>query len=61
MGDPLYNFSQSFDPSVNIALSNGQYTDMKKFLTNLRNHWSDFEMISHKCSFSDPFQKLFSK
>ena len=31
------------------------YTDMKKFLKNffLRNHWSDFDMISQECSFSD--------
>ena len=29
------------------------YTDMKKFLKNfvLRNHWSDFEIISQKSGF----------
>ena len=36
---------------------------MKKFLKNnlLRNRWSDFEIISQKCSLCDPFQKLFAK
>ena len=35
------------------------YRDMKKFLKNLllRNRWSDFEIISQKCSLGDPFQK----
>ena len=39
------------------------YMDMKKFLKNLllRNHWSDFEIISQECSLGDPFQKLFAK
>ena len=27
----------------------------------LRNHWSDFEIISKKCSLGDPFQKFFTK
>ena len=44
-----------------MALVNGgflHYMDMKKFLKNLllRNHWSDFEVISQECSFGDPFQ-----
>ena len=39
-----------------MALVNGgflHYTDMKKFLKNLRrrNHWSDFEIISQKSGF----------
>ena len=42
--------SQNFDPSINMALVNGgflHYTDMKKFFKkNLRNCWSDFEIIS---------------
>ena len=35
------------------------YRDMKKFLKNLllRNYWSDFEIISQKCSLGDPFQR----
>ena len=37
------------------------YTDMNKFLKNLWNYWSDFEIMSKKCSLSDPFQKLFAK
>ena len=48
-----------------MALMNGgffHYMDMKKFLKNLlRNHWSDFEIISQECSLGDPFQKLFAK
>ena len=39
-----------------MPLVNGDfllYTDMKKFLKNLvlRNHWSDFEIISQESSF----------
>ena len=39
-----------------MALVNGgflKYTDMKKFLKNLvlRNHWSDFEIISQESGF----------
>ena len=46
-----------------MALVNGgflHYVDMKKFLKNLllRNHWSDFQIISQECSLGDPFQKL---
>ena len=45
-----------------MALVNGgflHYMDMNKFLKNLlRNHWSDFEIISQECSLVDPFQKL---
>ena len=33
------------------------YMDMKKFLKNLlRNHWTDFEIISQECSVCDPFK-----
>ena len=46
-----------------MALENGyflHYTEIKKFLKNLlRNRWSDFEIISQKCSLSDLSQKLF--
>ena len=57
---------QSFDPSINMAVVNGgflHYTDVKKLLKSLplRNHWSDFEIISYKCPLSYPFQKLFTK
>ena len=39
------------------------YMEMKKFLNILLlwNPWSDFEIISQKCSLSDPFQKVFAK
>ena len=39
------------------------YTNMNKFLKNslLWNYWSDFEIVSLKCSLSDPFQKLLAK
>ena len=43
-----------------MALVNGgflHYTDMKKFMKNLRNRWSDFEIISQECFLDDPFQK----
>ena len=58
------NYLQNFDPSINMALVNGgflHYTDMKKFLKNLQNHWSDLEIISQKCSLSDLSQKLLAK
>ena len=60
------NCLQNFYPSINMALVNGgflHYMDMKKFLKNLllRNCWSDFEIISQKCSLGDPFQKVFAK
>ena len=29
---------------------------MKKFFKNLRNCWSDFEIISQECSLGDPFK-----
>ena len=64
--DHFQNCSRNFDPSINIALVNGDflhYRDMKKFLKNLvlRNLWSDFEIISQECSLDDPFQKKFAK
>ena len=58
--------SRNFDASINMALVNGgflHYTDMEKFLKKnllLWNGRSDFEIISHKCSLSDPFQKVFA-
>ena len=56
---------RNFDPSINMALVNGGFLhsmDMKKFLKNLpRNRWSDFEIISQKCSLSDLSQKLLAK
>ena len=58
------NCSRNFDPCINMALENGgflHYTDMKISLKNLRNRWSDFEIISQKCSLGDPFQNLFAK
>ena len=66
VGDLFKNWSQNFDPSINMALVNGgflHYRDMKKFLKNLllRNRWSDFEIIAQECSLGDPFQKLFAK
>ena len=65
LGDPFQNCSRNFDPSINMALVNGgflPYMDMKKLLKNLllRNHWSDFEIISQECSLCDPFQKFFA-
>ena len=37
------------------------YTDMMKFfkILFLWNPWSDFEIISERCSLGDPFQNLF--
>ena len=39
------------------------YREMKKFLKILllRHVWSDFEIISQKCSSDDPFQNIFAK
>ena len=47
-----------------MALVNGgylHYTDMMKFfkILFLWNPWSDFEIISERCSLGDPFQNLF--
>ena len=65
LGDRFKNCSRNFDLSINMALVNGgflHYMDMEKFLKNLlRNHWSDFEIISQECSLCEPFQKLFAK
>ena len=59
LGDPFQKCSRNFDPSINMALVNRgflYYRDMKKFLKNLiRSCWSDFEIISQKCSLVDPF------
>ena len=45
-----------------MALANGgflHYTDRKKFLKSLfRHRWSDFKIVSQKCSLSDLSQKL---
>ena len=52
----LFKILRNFDPSINMALVNGgflHYMDMNKFLRNLLlKCWSDFEIISLKCSFS---------
>ena len=58
--------SWNFDLSINMSLVNGgylHYKDMKKFFKNilLWNRWSDFEIISQKCSSGDPSQKLYAK
>ena len=50
------NCLPNFDLSINMALDNGgflHYRDMKKFLKNhvLRNHSSDFEIISQESGF----------
>ena len=39
------------------------YTDMKKFVKDilLQNRWSDFEIISQKCSLIDVSKKLLAK
>ena len=54
--DPIQNFSNNFDPSINMVLVNVgflHYTDMKKFIKNLllRNRWSDFEIILQESGF----------
>ena len=46
-----------------MAVVNGggifHYTDVKKFLKNLlQNSWSDFEIISQKCSLTAPFSNI---
>ena len=50
------NSLQNFYLCINMALVNGgslHFTDMKKFLKNrnLRNCWSDFEIISQESGF----------
>ena len=67
LGRPSSNICwQNFDPSINMALVNGEFlynTDMKKLLNNLLlwNRWSGFEIISQECSLGGPLQKLFVK
>ena len=59
-GDPFQKCLRNFDPSINMALVNGDFLhhmDMKEFLKNLlQNCWSDFEIISQECSLGDPFK-----
>ena len=50
------NGVQNFDLYINMALVNQGFllsTEMKKFLKNLvlKNHWSDFEIISQESGF----------
>ena len=54
LGDPFQNCSQNFDLSINMALVNGGFLlhvcIVQKNLV-LRNHWSDFEIISQESGF----------
>ena len=56
------NWSQNLIPSKTGCHDN-EMEFFKQFFKNLllRNHWSDFEIISQECSLCDPFQKLFAK
>ena len=66
MGDPFQKlFAKFWSVKKHCSGEWGflHYTDMKKFLKNLpsQNCWSDFEIISQKCSSSDIYQKLLAK
>ena len=58
LGDPLQKLFAKY------LIGNGgflHYMDMKKFLRNLQNCWSDFEIIPQKCSLSDLSKKSLAK
>ena len=64
LGWPFAKIVHKILISTNMTLVNWgylHYTDMKKFLKVLLlwKGWSDFEIIIQKCTFGDPFQKLF--
>ena len=52
-----------FDSIKNSGSYGNKIELFKQFFKNLLlwNHWSDFEIISQKCSLGDPFKKLFVK
>ena len=58
------NCSRKFDPSIRLWWMGASCTiwTWRNSLKNLlRNHWSDFEIISQECSLGDPFKKVFAK
>ena len=52
-----------FDSIKNSGCHGNQMQFSKRFFQNLLlgNFWSDFEMISRKCSLTEPFQNLCAK
>ena len=63
LGGPLQKLFKEFDSIKNSGCHGNEIEFLKQFLKNLllRNHWSDFEIISQECSLGDLFQKLFAK
>ena len=63
LGCPLQKLFTEFDSIKNSGCHGNEMEFFKQFFKNLLpwNHWSDFEMISQKCSLVDPFQKLCAK
>ena len=55
LGDFFKNCSQNFDLSINMALVNGGCEEIHVCIVQknlvLRNHWSDFEIISQESGF----------
>ena len=60
---PLQKMFTEFDSIKNSGCHGNEIEFFKQFFKNLLlwNRWSDFEIISQKCSLCDPFQNLFAK
>ena len=63
LGGLLQKLFTEFDSIKNSGCHGNEIEFFKQFFKNLLlwNHWSDFAIISQKCSLGDPFQKLFAK
>ena len=59
LGVPLQKLFTEFDSIKNSGCHGNEIEFFKQFFKNLVlwNHWSDFEIISQKCTLGDPFQK----
>ena len=63
LGGPLQKIFTEFDSIKIFGCHGNEIEFFKQFFKNLLlwNRWSDFEIISQKCSLGDPFQKVFAK
>ena len=63
-GDPLPRLFSHLDLSKNMAARGRGLFSLYIYIENfknllVRNHWTDFNIILQKCSFSDPLPRLF--
>ena len=63
LGGPLQKLFTEFDSIKNSGCHGNEIEFFKQFFKNLllKNGWSDFKIISQKCSLGDPFQNLSAK